>query len=77
MHDVELKDLLECVGEKTEIHLSHRENTDQDWTKTVGRRADDEILRWIHCIVVAFKWEKDKPVQIAVEGVPYVRSNTN
>lgn len=71
VQDAVLKDLLICFGSKVEVILSHRENENQRWSKTKGTRLDDSILRWMDCPVVACKWEKDKPLQIAVEGTPY------
>lgn len=76
MPDAVLKDLLMCCGSKVEIILSHRRNDTEKWKKTTGNRMDNEILRWMDCIVTAVKWEKGKPVQIAVEGEPYAWGET-
>ena len=76
-HDVVLKELLEIFDSKTRFILSHRRNQTEKWKKNEGNRVDNEILRWMDCIVTAVKWEKGKPVQIAVEGEPYAWGDTN
>lgn len=76
MDDVMLKDLLGFLGTNTEITLSHREGAGQEWGKSIGKRADEQILRWMNCVVIACKWERDQPIQIAVEGVPYETRNS-
>ena len=77
MPDALLKDLLMCCGEKVKIILSHRRNDTEHWKKTIGNRMDNAILRWMDCVVTAVKWEKGKPIQIAVEGEPYAWGDTN
>ncbi len=77
MPDAILKDLLVCFGNKVEIILSCRETAEQSWNKITGTRMDDAILRWMDCVVVACKWVKGKPVEIAVEGIPHAWGNTN
>ena len=70
MQAVSLNELLICCGDKAKIIISHRNNDTEKWEKTTGNCSDSKIQQWKECEVVACKWEKGKPLQIAVEGIP-------
>jgi len=69
MPETKLWQMFECVGDKSEIHLSFRKDSTKDWSKIVGTKKDIEILKMEKWIVTAVKWERSNPgiIQIAVE----------
>lgn len=59
---------------KSEPHiiLQSREIGKKSWNKYEGDMFDNKILRWMDCLVLAYRMDcQSNVLQVAVEGKPY------
>jgi hypothetical protein len=70
-----LREVLEEVAQKEPsamVVLSHRETGKKTFNKTEGSLVDNKILRWMDCLVLAYRMDcRQNILQVAVEGEPH------
>ncbi len=64
--------LNDVCNTEPKVILSAREVGKKTFQKTEGTIYDNNILRWMGCLVLAYKMDfRENTLQVAVEGEPY------